>query len=191
MHPVDNSIQVGRMSAIITVTEVLNRHRTLYQLLPERSAPMSAVRGRNVILVGDPQDSNVATTLLEKTPFTIAYDAASDDLAGLDRRNNTLYRPKRGQDKRYSDVYGLITVLPSPGGKANERVVILSGITSVGSQGAAEYFASEREMSGLRKRFQAEGLAGFPPAYQVLVHCKSNDTLLVSFEYETHTTIRN
>ena len=42
----------------------------------------------------------------------------------------------------------------------------------------------------MKERFQAEGIRGFPPAYQVVVRCKSSDTLLLSAEYEAHATIR-
>jgi hypothetical protein len=57
----------------------------------------------------------------------------------------------------------------------------------VGTQGAAEFLASAADLEALRKRFRSEGLSGFPAAYQVVVHCKSQDTLLISEEYEAHT----
>ena len=161
-----------------------------FQVLPERSAPVSALRGRNAILIGDPQDSSATAEMLDKTPLTIDYDAAIDDLVIRDRRQHHDLAPKRGSDKRYSDVFGLITVMPSPGAAADQHLVILSGITSVGTQGAAEFFASPRELESLRARFVAQGLNGFPAAYQVVVHCKSNDTLLVSAEYQAHVVIQ-
>jgi hypothetical protein len=77
-------------------------------------------------------------------------------------------------------------VVPSPGAKSGQRTVVLSGITSVGTQGAAEFLASPVDLDALHKQFRAEGLAGFPAGYQVVVHCKSQDTLLISEEYESH-----
>ena len=65
---------------------------------------------------------------------------------------------------------------------------MLSGITSVGSQGAAEFFASPRQLQDLKNRFEGHT---FPAAYQVVVHCKSNDTLLVTEEYAAHAVIQN
>src|SRR5204863_7716382 len=79
MHPVDNSIQLGQMGAVITLAGVLNTHGSGFQVLPERSAPVAAVRGRNAILIGDPQDSSVVAELLQKTPLTIDYDTAVQD----------------------------------------------------------------------------------------------------------------
>jgi len=186
MHPVDNSVQMGHMGAVITVTGVMQARGSSFEVLPERSAPVTAMRGRNVILIGDPQNSAAAAGFLEKTPFTIEYDTGLQDLVVRDRKGHRSLIPKRGPDKRYTDVYGLITVLPSPGAKGDQRTIVLSGITSVGTQGAAEFFASARELEALRKRFRAEGLAGFPAAYQVVVHCKSHDTLLISADYQAH-----
>ena len=189
MHPVDNSIQFGQMRAVITLAGVLHTYGETSQVLPERSAPIAAVRGRNAILIGDPQDSSVAAELLQKTPLTIDYDPAVQDLVVRNRRQNTTWIPKRGTDKRYTDAFGLITVLPSPGARANQRIVILSGITSVGSEGAAEFFSSPKEMLALRKAFEKQGLRGFPVAYQIVVRCQSNDTQLVSEAYEAHAVV--
>jgi len=187
MHPVDNSIQMGHMGAVLTLAGVLDANGTAFQVLPERSAPVSAMRGRSAILVGDPQDSAAAAEMLDKLPITIEYDAALQEPVVRDRRSGTSMVPKRGRDKRYTDVYGLVTVMPSAGARGNERTVILSGITSVGSQGAAEFFSSPRELASLKKRFDTHA---FPAAYQVVVHCKSNDTLLVTEEYAAHAVIQ-
>jgi hypothetical protein len=56
----------------------------------------------------------------------------------------------------------------------------------VGAQGAAEFFASPKSMRALLDRFRAEGHAGFPSAYQVVVRCSSRDTQLVTTEYAAH-----
>jgi hypothetical protein len=186
MHPVDNSVQMGHMGAVLTVAGVLQSRGSTVEVLPERTAPMTAMRGRNVILIGDPQNSVAAAGFLEKTRFTLEYDSTVEDLVVRDRQSHRSFIPRRGADKRYTDVYGLVTVMPSPGAKADQRTVVLSGITSVGTQGAAEFFASARDLEALQKRFRQEGLAGFPAAYQVVVHCKSQDTLLIWEEYEAH-----
>jgi hypothetical protein len=68
--------------------------------------------------------------------------------------------------------------------------VVISGLTSVGSQGAAEFFSSPIAMKGLLDRFRKEGYSGFPPAYQVVVHCASSDTLLLSTAYESHSVFK-
>ncbi|MGA3019666.1 MAG: hypothetical protein ABSF62_21290 [Bryobacteraceae bacterium] len=192
MHPVDNSVQMGHVSSVVTLANVLHEGHVRYQVLPERVARVTTMRGRNVILIGDPQDSEAAALYLEKAPITLDYDPAAGDVVIRDRRPGQarVYVPKRGPDKRYTEVYGLITVIPTPGAAGDQRSVVISGLTSVGSQGAAEFFSSSKVMKALLDRLRKEGYSGFPSAYQVVVHCNSSDTLLLSTEYQAHAVFR-
>ena len=70
-------------------------------------------------------------------------------------------------------------------------MLIFSGITSVGTQGAAEFFSQPQGLSVLRARLQAEGYKSFPKSYQVVVRCVSSDTLLLSTDYAAHRVIAN
>jgi hypothetical protein len=171
---------------------MLHEGRVRYQVLPERAARVTAMRGRNVILIGDPQDSEASALYLEKTPITLVYDPTIQDVVIRDRRpgQGHDYVPKRGPDKRYSEVYGLITVIPTPGAAGDQKSVVISGLTSVGSQGAAEFFSSPKAMKGLLDRLRKEGYSTFPTGYQVVVHCNSSDTLLLSTEYQAHVVFR-
>ncbi len=191
MHPVDNSVQFGHAAATTVAATTLALMGATYQILPERSAPAPALRGHNVILIADPQSSNEAAQRLEKTPVTLAFDTGQQDVVVRERAGSqTVWAGKRGQDKRYTEVYGLITVLPADGeGTPLHHVVIFSGLTSVGTQGAAEFFARPESLRVLREKLMAQGYADFPSAYQVIVRCTSNDTLLLSAEYAAHRVI--
>jgi hypothetical protein len=191
MHPVDNSVQFGHAEAATVAATTLALMGATYQILPERSAPAPALRGHNVILIADPQNSNEAAQRLEKTPVTLAFDAEQKDVVVRERGGaQTVWAGKRGQDKRYTEVYGLITVLPAEGeGTPLHHVLIFSGMTSVGTQGAAEFFTRPESLRVLREKLAAQGYADFPSAYQVVVRCASNDTLLLSAEYAAHRVI--
>ena len=188
MHPVDNSVQFGHAETATIAATTLTLMGTAYQILPERSAPAPALRGRNVVLIADPQNSNEAAGRLEKTPLTLAFDQHDQDVVVRERGGpNTVWAGKRGPDKRYTEVYGLITVLPAEGEVAGpHHVLIFSGMTSVGTQGAAEFFSRPESLQVLREKLAAEGYAQFPASYQVVVRCASNDTLLLSTEYAAH-----
>jgi len=191
MHPVDNSVQFGHAETATIAATTLMLMGTAYQILPERSAPAPALRGRNVVLIADPQNSNEAAGRLEKTPLTLAFDQHDQDVVVRERGGpNTVWAGKRGPDKRYTEVYGLITVLPAEGEVAGpHHVLIFSGMTSVGTQGAAEFFSRPESLQVLREKLAAQGYAHFPAAYQVVVRCASNDTLLLSAEYAAHRVI--
>ncbi len=185
MHPVDNSVQVGHMAAVVEIAGILRLAGTVYQILPERSAPAAAFRGRNVVVIGDPQNSDAAARILEKLPLTIDFDPGVQDLVVRERGTARKWIPKRGRDKRYTEAYGLITVLAGED-NAGTRVLVLSGITSVGTHGAAEFFSKPESLSVLRRHLNVSRL---PASYQVVVRCASNDTLLLSTEYAAHRVI--
>jgi hypothetical protein len=193
MHPVDNSVQMGQLASVVSLATTLHDGGVRYQVLPERAARVTVMRGRNVILVGEPQNSEAAALYLDKMPITVEYDPAVQDVVVRDRRqpgHPRAFVPRRGPDKRYTEVYGLITVMPTPEATGDQRSVIISGLTSVGEQGAAEFFSSVKALSSLLERFRSEGRSGFPSGYQVVVRCNSRDTLLISTEYETHAVFR-
>lgn len=191
MHPVDNSVQMGHAQALAITATTLALAGAPYQILPERSTGAAALRGRNVILIADPQNSNMAAQRLEQTPLTLEFDERAQDVVVRERAGSrTTWAGKRGLDKRYTEVYGLVTVLPGEGEAAGpHRTVIFSGITSVGTHGAAEFFSRPDSLRALRDRFRSEGFSGFPSAYQVLVRCRSDDTLLLGTEYLAHRAI--
>jgi len=193
MHPTE-SIAIGEMSGVVAAANILRQFHTSFQILPERAAPLSSLRGRNVILFGVPITSEAATALLGRSAWTVDFDPGLNDMVIRENSANSVTRfaPTRGENRTYIDVFGLITVFPSPGdaGGAPHRTVVISGITSVGSHGAMEFFASAAALQDLRNRFQKEGQSGFPNAYQVVVRCKANDTLLLSYEYAAHRVLR-
>ena len=188
MHPVDNSVQMGHAQTLAIAATTMALAGAPYQILPERTIGAAALRGRNVILIADPQNSNVAAQRLKDAPLTLEFDEAARDVIVRERAGaRAAWVGKRGPDKRYTEVYGLVTVLPGEGEAAGpHRTVIFSGITSVGTHGAAEFFSRPESLRALRDRFRSEGLSGFPSAYQVLVRCRSDDTLLLGTEYVTH-----
>jgi hypothetical protein len=191
MHPVDNSVQLGHAETAAIATANLSLFGASYQILPERSAPTPALRGRSVILIGDPQNSNTAAQRLETTPLTLDFDPGVQDVVVRERGGaHRIWAGKRGPDKRYSEVFGLITVLPAEGETGEtHRMLIFSGITSVGTQGAAEFFSNPERLGVLQARLRSEGYKGFPRSYQVVVRCASNDTLLLSTDYAAHQVI--
>ncbi|HTS63993.1 MAG TPA: hypothetical protein VMH28_18345 [Candidatus Acidoferrales bacterium] len=191
MHPVDNSVQMGHAESVAIAASVLSLMGRSYQILPERSASSPALRGRSTILIGDPQNSVTAANRLANTPLTLEFDPAVQDVVVRDRASpRTTWAGKRGPDNPYTEVYGLITMLPGEGETAGpHRTLIFSGLTSVGAHGAAEFFSRPEGLTVFLRHLASEGYRGFPSAYQVVVRCASSDTLLVSTEYAAHRVI--
>ena len=191
MHPVDNSTQIGHAQALVVAATTLSSMGRTFQVLPERSTSAPALRGRGAVLIADPQFSTMVAQKLASTPLTLDYDPTVQDIVVRERSGaHAIWAGKRGTDQRYTVVYGLISMLPEEGDPApSHRNLIFSGITSVGTNGAAEFFARPEGLNVFLRKLAAEGYSGFPAAYQILVRCTSSDTLLLSTEYVTHRVI--
>jgi hypothetical protein len=179
----DNLIGFGTMNSILVAVNTLRRMGVSYQILPERVAPISTFRNRNVMLFGAPVDSDAITRSHESTPLVVDYEPSVQEFVIRDRKSGKMIVPQKNEQGEFRAVYGLITVLntrDSDRGKLG--MVMFSGITSAGTHGAAEYFASARALQDLRARFAREGVTRFPSAYQVVVRCTFSDMLLLSYE---------
>jgi hypothetical protein len=188
IQAVDNSASMGHMLGVVAAVKLLTTVGASYQVLPERTAPLVSFRGRNVLLIGSPEDSLAVTSSLENMPFTVDFDAALHELVIRDRRNGKTYAPRRDNTGYYSQVYGLITVLPTEGNTdGSRRTIVFSGITSVGCHAAVDFMTSPQDLRSFLSRLKSEGYKTFPATYQIVVRATTTpDTLLTTTEYETH-----
>jgi hypothetical protein len=188
LQTVDNAVSMGHVLGIVSAVKLLNSAGATYQVLPEHVAPLPSFRGRNVLLIGSPEDSQAVAVLLENMPFTVEFDPGSREIVVRDRRNNKVYAPKRDDTGHYSQVYGLVTVSPTEGTMdGSRRTIIFSGITSVGCHAAVDFMASPQNLHSLLDRIRAEGYNSFPASYQIIIRATTTpETLLTTAEYEAH-----
>ncbi len=183
-----NSTYWGDSLGAMATLKILSYAGLTSHILPEKVTTVSTLRRRNVILFGAPEYSPAITHFLEKCPLSVSY------LRGIvsqeDASNQLRYAIKRDQQFHATEVYGLITVLPSESSTGDQhRTVIFSGVNSAGAQAAAEFFSSPENLLELQTHLKKEGYERFPPAYQVVVKADPDDNLLLSFKYETHRVI--
>jgi hypothetical protein len=187
--PTTNSPYWGDAAGALTVTNLLTKAGGGYQLLPERVAPVTSMRGRNVILFGSPQYSDAVKHLMQPCAFVPGYDPTTREVVIFNRQPQAnephSWMVKRDEQQRAIEVYGLITSLPSEGDN-NHRTVIISGLNSAGTQAAAEFFASPQHLQALQEKLQTEGHRRFPDAWQVLIKTTSDATLPLTCSYVTH-----
>lgn len=183
----DNTLGIGAMNAVVSTVNTLRSLGSSYQVLPERVATLSSLRDRNAILVGAPVDSEAISRTREHTPLIVDYEPSVKEFVIRDRENGKMIVPRKDADGELMDVYGLVTVLNTrDSDKGRLGMVIFSGITSAGTHGSAEFFASPRALRNLRGIFAREGVNGFPAAYQVVVKCTFSNMLLLAYEYHSH-----
>lgn len=162
------------------------------QVLPERVSTLAALRARNVVLIGTPEYSRSVQHYLRDTPFTVAYSTAERRRAITGRgASEPLVFALKGDGSENVTDWGLITVVPSDGAAdTGQRTVIFSGVTSAGSQAAAEFFCSPVHMSGFLATLHQGGVRAFPRSYQIVVRSSSDSTLPLDFSYQTHRIIQ-
>jgi hypothetical protein len=185
----DNMLGVGTMNAALTCAHTLRNFGASYQLLPERVASVSALRGRNVILLGAAVDSEAIAVAMQDMPLAVEFDPAVREFVIRNRATGQAIAPEKDSGGRLSKVYGLITVKTSHDDRNRQQMVLMSGITSVGVQGAAEFFSSPNAMRLLRSKLGQGPEFRFPAAYQVIVQCDANNLLLLSSSYFAHQVI--
>ena len=191
MRPAPNVATLGVVGGIAAVSSTLHALGAQSQILPERSAPLASFRNRNVILFGDPITSFAAAQLLSRARLTVAQDPATNRLVIRDRQKPASDPPAfsrhEGRPGDPAQVYGLLTVLPSDGTPGQpRRTLIVSGVSQVGIQGAAEFFTSPELLADLKNRLRQDGLSTFPKAYQLVVRCTAQDSLPLSCSYASH-----
>ena len=190
MLPVQKAVPLGTVESVTKVLSTLQLLHAPTRMLPEASSPLSALRRRSVVLFGSPWYSQSAGVLLEKTAFTTKWDEESKQVGifGQGRRAGNRFVPGRGPHGEYQEVFGLISVLPNDHAAEGDRsIVVFSGLTSVGTHGAATFFTSAGDLRNLQDRFVKDGYATWPRSFQVVVRCRASaDAQLISYSYETH-----
>jgi hypothetical protein len=183
----DNVIGFGTMNSVLAAVNTLRQLGTSYQIFPERVAPISTFRNRNVMLFGAPVDSEAVSRSHESTPLLVDFEPSISDFVIRDKQTGKMLKPVHDEQGEYREVYGLVTVLNNRDTETGRLgLAMFSGITSAGTHGAMEYFASPRSLHALRARFAKEGIEGFRAAYQVVVKCTFSNMLLLSYEWVEH-----
>jgi hypothetical protein len=184
-----NSPLWGDSAGATHIARMLASHGVKTELVAERLIKLPALRNRNVVFLGSPEYSTGVSQLLRGLPFQIQYDETAKDHVAVevDATGALLRRfAVERSPQVLTVVYGLLTFLPAEGdGRFNFRYLVVSGISSAGTLGAAEYAVSEPHVGGLLEKTGGK-TGGQRGILQVLVRVKADQTLPMHFEYEAH-----
>jgi hypothetical protein len=188
--PTNNSPMWGDAVGAATIAKTLAAAGTSFQVLPERVVSFPSMRNRNVIFFGRPEFSPAIAQLHRRGVFYLDFDEGIHDYAIINREPRgaepKLWALKR-EGQHIPEDYGLITVLPSEGAdEGQQRLVVISSLTSAGAQAAAEFFSSPHQLQVLQEKLQAEGKRTFPSSWQVIVKTTADAILPLSYSYVAH-----
>jgi hypothetical protein len=172
-HLTSGPIRLGEVFGLVSALRTLDRLGVEPEVVAEKYVMLPALRGRNLLLFGNPEYSHATARLLERVPWTVAYDVSYRDR--VVRSNGTkdarVFTPTRDQSGAVTGALGLITVLPGEGasGGAPLGTMIISCTNAAGCQAAMEFLSSPSSLRAFKARLRQQGLPGFPPAFQVVV----------------------
>ena len=173
VHITSGPIRLGEVFGLVSALRTLDRLGVEAEVVAEKYVMLPALRGRNLLLFGNPEYSHATARLLERAPWTVAYDAAYRDrvVRSNGKTDVNVFRPTRDEQGAVTGTLGLITVLPSEGASngATLGTIIVSCTSAAGCQAAMEFLSSASSLRDLRDRLRREGRPGFPPAYQTVV----------------------
>lgn len=178
--PTLHSPLLGDSLALASATRVLGQAGVPYEILTEQVTNMPNLRGRSAILAGRAEYSPLVRRLLESLPLGIDFDPSSREMAVWDRTSRrVIHLPGRGRDRSIKATYGLLTVLPGEGTPdTRERIIVFSGVSSSGTQAAAEFFASPAGLAQLRVALKGS----VQPPYQAVLRAENENNLPVNIK---------
>jgi hypothetical protein len=190
MEPAQISVPLAELAASAGLAATRTAFGGGYQILPESEAPLTALLGRNGVLIGTPVNSLATSVLLKSVPLTIGI-TADDQFALIDQRKpageGVLYTAQPGIEPMARPIYGLLTVLTSAdaSGKQHRTLQLTGTGSSAAIQGAVEFFCSAERLRDLKRRMGGT----FPPNYQVVIKCTTSKGRLIGYEYERHVVV--
>jgi len=146
----------------------------------------------NIVVLGSPAENYLIRNLPQAQDF-VFRSVKDDKLANAFGLVNT--KPKEGEQSLYlarqegpsrsqiSEDYALITMLR--GLEENRRLFILAGVTTFGTQAAAEYVTKPEYVRDLIAHLDTPP-GSLPAFYQIVIKVKVNGGVPVQISYVTH-----
>jgi hypothetical protein len=181
----DSYTGVGEVVATGRITQLLALRGQDFSVKRSRIASYEDVRNRNVIFLG----ASLENAILGKLP--VESDLVFEDPAGNEFVGKLLIRDRRpeanqpltyefqrdGRTKALQCEYALISLLP--GVALDQYILALAGLSTLGTQAAAEFATSEASMLTLERMWAASGDQDRPSYFQALLEVQIRDGIAV------------
>ncbi len=163
----DEFTGVGEAIGLHLVTDLFRKSGKSLVLKQSRTVSSEDLKKHNVVMLGSVWVNEWTVKLPIKDDFVYTSRATIEN-HNPQTGEESEYQPKFDSNGRLIEDYALITLKPNILEK--NTVMILAGIHSEGTQGAAEYVTSADYLDTLNQRLHALGTSGDPPKnYQILL----------------------
>ncbi|HEV8130954.1 MAG TPA: hypothetical protein VGQ81_06865 [Acidobacteriota bacterium] len=180
----DSYTGIGEVVAMGRIAKLLSKFGQDFLVKRSRITSYEDIRNRNVIFLG----ASLEDSILGRLPVEsdLVFEEPQGEFVGRllirDRRAlagaPTSYEFRRDdRTKALQGEYALISLLP--GVTPNQRILILAGLSTLGTQAAAEFAASEDSMSTLERARGGLANARQSPYFQALLDVQVRDGIAV------------
>jgi len=181
----DSYTGIGEVVAAGRISQLLARRGQDFSVKRSRITSYEDLRNRHVIFIG----ASLENEILGKLP--VESDLVFEDPAGKEFVGKLLIRDRRPEanhpatyefqrddrTKALKSEYALISLLP--GVTPNQYILVLAGLSTLGTQAAAEFATSEASMLTLERMWAASGDKDLPSYFQALLEVQIRDGIAV------------
>ncbi len=190
---------IGEVMGVYALADFFSKARHSFRVKRSLLMTWDDLKAGNLVILGSPAENNLLRDLPQQQDFV--FGVLKDENGNMSYGITNL-RPKAGEQKYYvakqegpsrsqiSEDYAVISYLK--GLDSKNRLMILAGITTYGTQAAAEYVSNPDYIKELIARLNTTDdttTAKLPAYYQVLIKVKVNGGVPVQLSYVTHHTL--
>jgi hypothetical protein len=187
---------VGEVMGVYALGEFFHRAEHAMRLKRSLLLTWDDLKNYDIVVLGSPAENYLLRELPQQQDFVFGMTGTGGEASAFGVTNTKpaaneqttyLARQEGPSRSQISEDYAVISLLR--GLDQNHRLLILAGITTYGTQAAAEYVTRAEHINDLISHLNAAA-AGEPPQipayFQVLVRVKVNDGVPVQISYVTH-----
>jgi hypothetical protein len=193
----DHYTGVGEVMGVVSLSNLFSKANHTFKVKRSLLLGWDDLKTQNIVVLGSPAENLFLRQLPQDQDFVfrLAKGENQEEKFGI-----VNLRPRRGEESVYlnkddapstseiSEDYALISLLKGLDRNPNQRLLILAGITTFGTQAAAEYVTNPEYMKELLTHLKTgPSMSGSVPSYyQVLIRIKINGGVPVHIDYVTH-----
>lgn len=187
---------IGEVMGVYALADFFSRARYPFKVKRSLLLTWDDLKSNNIVILGSSAENYLLRDLPQQQDFVFGVFKDENGRMSFGLSNT---KPKAGEQEYYfakqegpsrsqiSEDYALISLLK--GLDADHRLMILGGITTYGTQAAAEYVSKPEHIKELIAHLNLSSDTNAPklPAYyQVLIKVKVNGGVPVQLSYVTH-----
>jgi hypothetical protein len=187
---------VGEVMGVYVMGEFFHRAGRSMRLKRSLLLTWDDLKANDIVILGSPAENDLLRDLPQQQDFVFRMTRGSNDISAFgvvntkpatDEQSIYLAKQEGPSRSQISEDYAVISLLK--GLDENRRLLILAGITTFGTQAAAEYVTRPEHIKELIAHLNIAPPGEpprLPPFFQVLVKVKVNGGVPVQFSYVTH-----